>query len=87
MSFDGCISSLNLKSGSVSREFNMEELKGKTDSHLAESRCGEKSEFAFVTLRTAGSRAPDGTVWPSPRKPRGGMRPPRALNLQMPDFH
>ena len=53
MSFDGCISSLNLKSGSVSREFNMEELKGKTDSHLAESRCGEKSEFAFVTLTTA----------------------------------
>lgn len=87
MSFDGCISSLNLKSGSVSREFNMEELKGKTDSHLAESRCGEKSEFAFVTLRTASSRAPDSTVVPSPRKPRGGIWSSRVLNLQIPDFH
>lgn len=43
LSFDGCISPLNLKSGSVSREFKTEELKGKPDSHLAEFRCTEQS--------------------------------------------
>lgn len=66
MSFDCCISSLNLESGSVSREVKVEELKGKTDSHLAELGCIKKNEFAFVTLRTVSTRAPNSTVVSSP---------------------
>lgn len=57
----------------MSREFNTEELKGKMDSHLAESTCVEKRAFASMTLRRVSSRAPDSTVVSSPQKPQGGI--------------